>query len=88
MDALSVRVAGAVSLTRGQGVGRGCDVQTDTRTLASGIPAKDALGGKKRAGVAVSYLESGEETRYAAGLNSAVDNGWAYAATLSYKVKW
>ena len=86
--AFSDTVSGAVSLTWDQGVGTGWDVQTDTWTLASGISAKDALGGEIRAGVAVSYLESGEETRYAAGLNSAVDNGWAYAATLSYKVKW
>ena len=63
-------------------------IQTDTWTLAAGLSAKDSYGGEFHAGLGVSYLESGDETQYAPGLNSAVDSGWAYAASLSYKVKW
>ena len=81
-------ISGAMSLTWDQGVGTGWDIQTDTWTVAAGLSAKDSYGGEFRAGLGVSYLESGEETQYAPGLNSAVDSGWAYAASLSYKVKW
>ncbi|MCO5072849.1 MAG: outer membrane protein transport protein [Rhizobiaceae bacterium] len=81
-------ISGAVSLTWDQGVGTGWDIQTDTWTLAAGLTAKDKLGGEIRAGLGVSYLTGGEEKKYAPGRNSAVEDGWGYAASLSYKVKW
>lgn len=81
-------VSGAVSLTWDQGVGTGWDIQSDTWTLASGVSVKDTMGGEFRAGVGVSYLTSAEETNYAPEINAAVDDGWAYAASLSYKMKW
>jgi long-chain fatty acid transport protein len=81
-------VSGAVSVTWDEGVGTGWDIQSDTWTLATGLSVKDTLGGEFRAGVGVTYLEAAEETQYAAGVNAAVDSGWAYAGSLSYKVKW
>jgi len=86
--AFNDQVSGAVSLTYDQGVGTGWDIQSDTWTLAGGVSVKDSLGGELRAGVGLSYLTSGEETKYAPGINAAADSGWAYAASLSYKVKW
>lgn len=81
-------VSGAVSLTWDQGVSTGWDIQADSWTLAGGVSAKDVIGGEIRAGLGISYLESDEETQYAPGINSAVGDDWAYAASLSYKVKW
>ncbi|WP_274628920.1 outer membrane protein transport protein [Arvimicrobium flavum] len=81
-------VSGAVSLTWDQGVGTGWDLQSDVWTLASGVSVKDTLGGELRAGVGVSYLTSAEETQYAPAVNSAVDDGWSYAGSISYRVKW
>lgn len=86
--AFNDRLSGAVSLTWDQGVGTGWDIQTDSWTLAGGLSARDSIGGELRAGVGITYLTSGEETQYAPGLNSAVGNDWAYAASLSYKMKW
>lgn len=81
-------VSGAVSLTWDQGVTTGWDLSSDTWTLAGGVSVKDSIGGELRAGVGISYLTAAEETQYAAGANAAVDSGWAYAASVSYKVKW
>ncbi len=81
-------IAGAVSLTYDQGVTTGYDLSSDTWTLAGGVSAKDSFGGELRAGVGVSYLTSAAETQYAPGTNAAVEAGWAYAANVSYRVKW
>lgn len=81
-------VSGAVSLTYDQGVATGYDLSSDTWTLAGGVSLKDSFGGELRGGVGVTYLTSAAETRYAPGTNAAVDSGWAYAANLSYRVKW
>lgn len=79
-------ISGALSLTYDQGVGSGYDLSSDTWTLGAGLSAKDSFGGELRGGVGLSYLTSAAETKYL--VNSAVDSGWAYAANLSYRVKW
>lgn len=86
--AFNDQISGALSLTYDRGVATGWDLQSDTWTLAGGVSVKDSLGGELRAGVGVSYLTSAEETKYAPAINAAADSGWAYAASLSYKVKF
>lgn len=86
--AFTDRVSGAVSLTYDQGVATGWDLSGDAWTLASGVSVKDTIGGELRAGVGLTYLASEEETKYAPAINAAADSGWAYAASISYKLKW
>ena len=85
--AFNETVSGALSLTWDQGVGTGWDLSSDTYTLAAGGVIRDKLGGELRGGLGVSYLTSAQETKYGP-LNSAVDNGWAFAVNLGYKVNW
>ncbi len=85
--AFNETVSGALSLTWDQGVGTGWDLSSDTYTLAAGGVIRDTLGGELRGGLGVSYLTSARETMYGPG-NSAVDNGWAFAVNLGYKVNW
>jgi long-chain fatty acid transport protein len=86
--AFTEKVSGAVQVTWDQGVGTGWDLSSDTWTLGLGGSFKDDLGGELRGGVGITYIAGAEETRYAAPINSAVDSGWAFAVSGSYKVKW
>ncbi|MBT1154270.1 outer membrane protein transport protein [Aminobacter anthyllidis] len=80
-------VAGTVFATWDRGVSTGWDLHTDTYTVGTGVSLKDKIGGELRAGLGVSYLTAGEETKYGP-LNRAVGNDWAFAFSGGYSVKW
>ncbi|MGB8817613.1 MAG: outer membrane protein transport protein [Rhizobiaceae bacterium] len=79
--------SGAASITWDKGVGTGYDLSSDTWTFGAGGSYKDSMGGELRFGGGVTYITSAAENKYGA-LNTAVDGGWAYALTASYKTKW
>ena len=86
--AFNDKVSGAASLTWDQGVKTGYDLSSDTWTLGVGGSYKDDMGGEFRGGVGLTYITGATETLNAAGENSAVKGGMAYAVSASYKVKW
>ena len=86
--AFSDSVSGLVAFTYDRGVSTGWDLSSDTYTLSGGASFKDKIGGELRVGGGITYISSAEETQYAAGLNSSVDSGWAFAGSVGYAIKW
>lgn len=85
--AFTDRLSGSLSFSWDRGVTTGYDLRTTTYTLAAGASYKDEWGGEFRGGLGLIRLTSAEETKKGM-FNTAVDSGWAYAASLSYKFSW
>lgn len=82
--AFTDRLSGSLSFTWDKGVSTGYDLRSTTYTLAAGASYKDDWGGEFRGGLGLIRLTSAEEFT----TGSAVDSGWAYAASLSYRFSW
>lgn len=82
------RISGALTLAYDRGVSTGWDLYGDQYTVGLTAAVKDDFGGEWRASVAAAYLESEQETKYAAGQNSSTKGTWGYGLQIGYKIKF